>query len=104
MKFNSQICTSREQSERLLALGLKKETADMGYVLLNNGECALGISKGAYSLDIPAWSLHRLIEMIGDMFEMHHWLGFNIEKDYDHTIDCIEWLIDDNRFNKEYLV
>ena len=27
--FNSQICTSREQSERLLALGLKKETADM---------------------------------------------------------------------------
>lgn len=53
--------------------------------------------------DIPAWSLHRLIEMIGDMFEMQHWLGFNIENDYDHTIDCIEWLIEDNRFNKEYL-
>ena len=29
MKFNSQICTTREQSERLIALGLKKETADM---------------------------------------------------------------------------
>ncbi len=29
MKFNSQICTTREQSERLLSLGLKKETADM---------------------------------------------------------------------------
>lgn len=29
LKFNSAICTSREQSERLLALGLKKETADM---------------------------------------------------------------------------
>ncbi len=28
MKFNSQICTTREQSERLLALGLKRETAD----------------------------------------------------------------------------
>ena len=28
MKFNSQICTTREQSERLIALGLKKETAD----------------------------------------------------------------------------
>ena len=27
--FNSQICTTREQSERLLALGLRKETADM---------------------------------------------------------------------------
>ena len=29
--FNSQICTTREQSERLLALGLKKETADCYY-------------------------------------------------------------------------
>ena len=35
MKFNSQICTSREQSERLLALGLKKETADMCYRYVN---------------------------------------------------------------------
>lgn len=31
LKFNSAICTSRSQSERLLALGLKKETADMYY-------------------------------------------------------------------------
>lgn len=28
----SQICTTREQFERLLALGLKKETADMAYI------------------------------------------------------------------------
>ena len=27
--FNSQVCTNKVQSERLLALGLKKETADM---------------------------------------------------------------------------
>ena len=39
MNFTSQICTNIEQSERLLALGLKKETADMmlvrdfGYLL-----------------------------------------------------------------------
>lgn len=31
LNFNSAICTSREQSERLLTLGLKKETADMHY-------------------------------------------------------------------------
>lgn len=31
MNFKSQICTTREQSERLLALGLKAETADMVY-------------------------------------------------------------------------
>lgn len=29
MEFKSQICTTREQSERLLSLGLNKETADM---------------------------------------------------------------------------
>ena len=31
MEFKSQICTTREQSQRLLALGLKPETADMVY-------------------------------------------------------------------------
>lgn len=29
--FNSKPCTSREQSKRLLALGIKKETADCGH-------------------------------------------------------------------------
>ena len=31
MNFKSQICTTREQSERLLSLGLKPETAEMVY-------------------------------------------------------------------------
>ena len=31
MEFKSQICTTREQSKRLLALGLKPGTADMVY-------------------------------------------------------------------------
>lgn len=31
MEFKSQICTTREQSERLLSIGLKPETADMVY-------------------------------------------------------------------------
>lgn len=38
MRFNSQICTTREQSERLLVLGLKKETADMMYCKTFYGE------------------------------------------------------------------
>jgi hypothetical protein len=39
MNFTSQVCTTKEQSERLLTLGIKKETADMmlvrnfGYLL-----------------------------------------------------------------------
>ena len=31
MNFESQICTTHKQSERLLSLGLKLETADMVY-------------------------------------------------------------------------
>lgn len=31
-EFKSQICTSIEQSKRLLELGLKKETADMVWI------------------------------------------------------------------------
>ena len=64
MKFNSQICTSREQSERLLALGLKKETADMLWVRMGDGTYSLAIEPYFFDEDIPAWSLHRLIEMV----------------------------------------
>lgn len=64
MKFNSQICTTKEQSERLLTLGLKKETADMGWVkMLNGDEYVIAIAEDYAFIDIPAWSLHRLIEI-----------------------------------------
>jgi hypothetical protein len=85
MEFESQICTSEEQSERLLALGLKAETADMSYFHTvgfegndlwlpslspyenvvkapNYGEKTKIYLK---SHTIPAWSLHRLIEIAG---------------------------------------
>ena len=63
-KFNSQICTTREQSERLLALGLKKETADMWYPHFAK-TCPLPlVDEVLNSDDIPAWSLSRLICML----------------------------------------
>ena len=62
--FNSQICTTREQSERLIALGLKKETADCRWIPLNDGRCVLGVSTEIRLDTIPAWSLHRLLCMI----------------------------------------
>lgn len=69
-KFNSQICTTREQSYRLIALGLKKETADMlHYKSASMKEW--GILATPWRDDCegckcyyPAWSLHRLIEMM----------------------------------------
>lgn len=67
MEFNSQICTTKEQSERLLALGLKKETADMclhGIIDLSFTQPFSRLVKLVSYPIIPTWSLHRLIEMM----------------------------------------
>jgi hypothetical protein len=121
MKFNSQICTSREQSERLLALGLKKETADMRRPHYNEHSPWV-IDKGDCLNEhwLPAWSLHRLIEMIQDVCPqvviIFHRVDIrsNVKRIaysfdvcdnlYDNLCDCIEWLIKEGYFNKEYLV
>ena len=114
-KFKSQICTTREQSERLLALGLKKETADMFYDYCKDriGYTWYLVPKPATLGDkrsIPAWSLHRLIEMIDDECVIHlsnfsiSGKVFTISNNlYDNICNCIEWLIKKGYFNKEYL-
>lgn len=71
MNFTSQICTTKEQSERLLTLGLKKETADMSILTNQIGGDGIIYSLTPYNEliypkvfgAIPAWSLHRLIEI-----------------------------------------
>lgn len=140
MKFNSQICTTKEQSERLLALGLKKESADM--TLQTSLDVCYTMSFQVaveYFEDrhlpphptiLPAWSLHRLIEMMPNeirvwdsiaslivsnekvQYYLHdveysdyltgagRWKSGDI---YDNIIDCIGWLIVEGYFNKEYL-
>ena len=99
MKFNSQICTTREQSERLLSLGLKKETADMWYPHFAK-TCPLPlVDEILASDDLPAWSLHRLIE-IAALCPCEIYPKDNI---YDNLIDEIEELIKEGYFNKEYL-
>ena len=114
--FNSQICTTREQSERLLALGLKKETADMVHTYLNRWD-GYHIHEHDWSdiscdeQHIPAWSLHRLVSMIEEDFQSNGrffclpMFGFNKSDNlYDNIIDAYEWLIKEGYFNKEYLV
>lgn len=67
MKFNSQICTTVEQSQRLLSLGLKKETADMVWTHAYYGTWVVTASENPLyeeSESVPAWSLGRLIEML----------------------------------------
>ncbi len=125
MEFKSQICTTKEQSERLLKLGLKKETADMAIPhphfekfitvpiehCLNPEHC------------IPAWSLYRLIEMINlkiqfrlkekttvlygvshsQPFQSFSGFGIDGKSYYNSIINAIEWLIKEGYFNKHYL-
>lgn len=148
-KFNSQVCTSIEQSKRLLELGLRPETADMhitnmskkGISYIDNWQIGstsykevmqFWYEKGLKLEDtfweiIPAWSLHRLIELLpqdihlDDYADTHYYLTINpfkviyvnshrlwiYQRDedclYDKLIDAVEWTIKNNFFNKEYL-
>ena len=144
LKFNSAICTSRSQSERLLALGLKPETADMCYKVtthdfkgneINEKDrhytlcCWYDESSLVCGLErketIPAWSLHRLIEMMppdrkyewltiskNDVFYRcirfgeEEFIGPDCCGDnlYDSFVIMYEWLIKKGYFPKEYLV
>ena len=117
--FNSQICTDKNQSERLLALGLKKETADMHWRLqpYYNDEgfdcglewsCNIGtfLQEDAYELFfdyIPAWSLHRLIELAYGNWK-EDIAPIYLGNSYDMLIGRIEFQVKQGKFNKEYLV
>lgn len=123
--FYSQICTTLEQSQRLLDLGFNPETADMSYYILDD-ECVptIGMAqvyretiKGGKIIEkqnaeiIPAWSLHRLIEIseisveVSGLFVRISSTYYYKEKDnvYDNLIDAITELINNEVFNKKYL-
>ena len=127
--FKSSVCTSIEQSEKLLALGLKKETADMRWERIGRMYDYYASAKRPYvSTDIPAWSLHRLIEMMPEYIHLgnihyertlfpesicyyrmlyqdcgDNLISFDSPNLYDRIVHCIEWLIKEGYFNKEYL-
>lgn len=70
----SKICTSQEQSKKLVELGIDVNTADMyydcnSYGIQSKPEVAVGT---VWSKDIPAWSLTALIGLIPK---------FSLEKD-----------------------
>ena len=111
MDFTSQICTTKEQSERLLALGLKKETADcyLEYVGIDNYGNNVWHSSiivnnyrmPDYSRDFPAWSLHRFIEIL-DIWYLD--LDFhNFANAYEQVISYFEERVKGGFINKNYL-
>ena len=127
--FKSQIATSIEQSERLLLLGLKKETADCYY--WQETEPMYGEAVGIWHLEtldskdnqehfeyldknfgvcladdeehyfIPAWSLGRLIEI--KVMKTSSQILLPLDNTFDGLIEDIETRIKGGYFNKEYL-
>lgn len=146
LKFYSKGCTTKIQSQRLLDLGLKPETADCMWCAVTKdakgkeipskniiwylqahtrtSQQIVGFMEYTH---IPAWSLHRLIELLpqdihlDDYADTHYYLTIDpfkviyvnshrlwiYQRDegclYDKLIDTIEWTIKNNFFNKEYL-
>lgn len=103
--FSSQVCTTREQSERLLALGLNKETADCALLPLTDEVTSVLVKPSTNDIKntIPAWSLHRLIEM-ALRFVLICGISFTFNEDaYEKVIGIIEYQIKGGYFNKEYL-
>ena len=121
-EFKSQVATSVEQSKRLLELGLKKETADMHITNMSSKginytddwgigttpycdaisfweSIGLQLEKTAWSI-IPAWSLHRLLEML--YANIGECMIF-FPNTYDEFIADIENHIRRGCFNQDYL-
>lgn len=120
-EFNSAICTSVEQSKRLLELGLKKETADMHITNMSSkginytddwqigtiSYCdtmsfwdskGLKLEKTAWSI-IPAWSLHGLLLLLNCAY-----VELDANNPFEDCITRIEYLIKESKiFNKDYL-
>lgn len=117
--FKSQPYSSIEQSERLLSLCLKKETADMHH-WESEGKIYTYVGQCSDVNGIPAWSLDRLREILNKsgvtisfverdtsiiverygVFQNVYEIWDNV---YDNICDAIEWLIKKGFFNKEYL-
>jgi hypothetical protein len=117
MNFKNQISTSREQSERLLSLGLKPETADMCYI----DDFLLSLTDEEMQ-DLPSWSLSRLLDIMPESIFIksdrralklyppvvayvydNGAAFFDSMNIFENIIDMIDWLIQNGHFNKEYL-
>lgn len=87
----NQICTNKEQSQRLLEAGVRPETADM---YLDEFERLVAFeyrrikSKAYQDTVLPTWSLSKLIDMIPDQIECegYNYYLFILPRDKEFTI------------------
>ena len=113
----NQICTTKEQSSRLLEAGMRPETADMyldEFERLVAFEYSRIKSKAYQDTVLPTWSLSKLIEMLPKSYQddidgMVYYLSGNFvelmyasdkieDEEGDKTYTCA------NSFNKENLM
>ena len=103
IEFKSQVYTTIEQSKRLIALGIKKETADCCHYYV----AGIDDKDVPEDANYPAWSLHRLMEIVmkGDKLGCitHNIHQNNVSTYYELVISSIEHLIKIDEFNKDYL-
>lgn len=120
MNFKSQIGTTKEQSEKFIALGLKYETADMHlyhFTNVDNTETwelsvipyaniisVANTFNESYIVDVikPAWSLNRLIELLPPYYREQIRVG-TIDNPYEYMYQIIGRLVYSKEFNNEYL-
>lgn len=75
----NKICTSVEQSKRLIELGIDISTADMFWHRKLDGTYSLNIDGNVLILDTPAWSLSALLELMPSyLFEFERGIDLNI--------------------------
>lgn len=130
--MNTQICTNKEQSARLLEAGVRPETADM---YLDEFERLVAFeyrrikSKAYQDTVLPTWSLSKLINMLPATISQRNRPDFSLEitKDsvywfiqytelgydckhevmkknvLDAVVNMIEWLIKEGYLDKKYL-
>ena len=99
--FKSQISTNEEQSERLLALGIKPETADMTLRIAKDvppASFSVAYNPFFAPKSLPAWSLPRLLEMLG-LWHIELWYNTDV---YEQVLRLIEERIEDGFFPEKY--
>lgn len=118
MEFNTQICTNIQQSQKLLEIGLKRETADMvhlphynkGGVLENyfDPKILKGLmrkyvinNEDGFEECIPAWSLNRLLDLYIPVGDPNMWSIANVN--FERLVEHIRFAIVNGDFPKEFL-
>lgn len=112
--MKTKICTSIEQSKKLLELGLDADTADMGYNGIENRDTGrIWYDKYPTTMpnvdSIPAWSLSALLELIPDEIKFEGTnCSLELAKDWISYGGCdaydASYRIQPMAFNKEPLI